>query len=115
MIKYLITFSLFLFATYAISSDCTNCSVHSVGCSYLHDGIESCNVVLVNEIANKPSCATGGNSNRYTIDITKDAGKAMMSLAAAAAASGKTLTIYGTGRCDVGAGYESANLIYLNH
>ena len=114
MKKLALFIAISLFPLSALAGQCVNCTVKHVGCSYVDQGKETCNVVMNQEVKGKPSCATGGGNNRFAIDMTKKAGQAMMSLATAAIASGKSVIIYGTGKCDVLSNYESANLIYLN-
>jgi len=47
------------------------------------------------------------------IDVTKSAGKAMLSIALTAKSSGQKVTAYGANVCDLWDTHETINLLYL--
>lgn len=95
----------------AFAGRCANCTIKAVGCSYKFNGVQSCNVITSEVVFDKPACANG--ENRMVIDVSKDGGKAMLSTALAAQASGQKVQLYGAGICDVWSSNETVNLIYI--
>jgi hypothetical protein len=106
----LLVLTVFLAAN-AYAGRCANCTVKAVGCSYKYNGVQSCNVITNEVISDKPSCAN--TDDRMVIDVSKEAGKAMLAVALSAQASGQKVQLYGASVCDVWSSNETANLIYI--
>jgi hypothetical protein len=99
----------------AVAGSCTNCTVKSVGCSYLYMGVQSCIVVFNQTIdpAGQPACAQTMH-DRMAFDITKEGGKAIFALASMANALNTTVSVYGNNYCEVLSTYETINILYKN-
>ena len=114
MKKLMIAILISTLSTITYAGNCLNCTVKFVGCSYKFQSKESCNVYFNENITDKqPGSCAANSDNRMAIDITKDAVKAMLSIALAARSSGQKVTAYGSNTCDVITPYETIDLLYM--
>lgn len=90
---------------------CLNCKIKTVGCSYKYNAVDSCNIVLDKEIEGLAPCAD--NTTRMVVDVSKEGGKAMLSVALAAHATTSLVDLYGAQVCDLWDGTETLNMLYI--
>ena len=95
------------------SGRCVNCLIEKVGCSDGYQGKQTCSILFVEPIQTKAICANSSVS-RMIINADSSGGKAMLSGAYTALATGIRVDAYGTNDCLLWDGHETLQILYLN-
>ena len=98
--KKLLLASGLLAAVGAVAGEkCESCVIKMTGCSDTHHGLQTCRIVLDRNYNNPNNCSH--NDNEFIIDMSKEGGRAMFSVALAAQMSQKKVIAYGSGECSL--------------
>ncbi len=80
----------------------------------IYGGANMCSIYFNKTISDSPTCVQQSTNIRMQISTDTDVGKAMLSLALSANATGKLVKASGTGTCTVWPDTEDLNVIFIS-
>ncbi|MEM9101085.1 MAG: hypothetical protein AAGB12_02075 [Pseudomonadota bacterium] len=97
--KKLFALCILAFASNLYAGKCEDCTIKFLGCSYVYEKKQTCNLEFNENISNPAPCASEANKNRVVFDMETEGGKAAYSIALAAYMGNKKVTHLGYNSC----------------